>query len=105
MAHILFFGVNHGHFGHIIAAVKREKPDAIVLLGDIEASQPLDVEFAPILGKTVIRFIHGNHDTDSDFDFRHLFESKLAGASLDGRVAEVAGVRIAGLGGVFRGKI
>ena len=39
---ILFFGDNHGQFRHIIAAVEREKPDAIVLLGDIEASQPLE---------------------------------------------------------------
>ena len=102
---ILFFGDNHGHFRHIIAAVEREKPDAIVLLGDIEASQPLEIELAPIIGKTTIRLIHGNHDVDSDFAYRGLFESKLAGANLDGRVEEVAGVRIAGLGGVFRGKI
>ncbi len=105
MPHILFFGDNHGHFDHIIEAVEREKPDAIVLLGDVQAQRPLEVELAPILGKTIIRFIHGNHDTDSDFDYRHLFESKLADANLHGRVEEIAGVRIAGLGGVFRGKI
>lgn len=105
MPNILFFGDNHGHFDHIVAAVEREKPDAIVLLGDIQAQRPLEVELAPILGKTTIRFIHGNHDTDSDFDFRHLFESKLAHWNLHGRVEEIAGVRIAGLGGIFRGKI
>ena len=102
---VLFFGDNHGHFRHIIAAVEREKPDAIVLLGDIEASQPLEIELAPIIGKTTIRLIHGNHDVDSDFVYRNLFESKLAGSNLDGRVEKVAGIRIAGLGGVFRGKI
>ena len=102
---ILFFGDNHGQFRHIIAAVELEKPDAIVLLGDIEASRPLEVELAPILGKTQIRWVPGNHEVDEDRYFRNLFESKLAGANLHGRVDEVAGVRIAGLGGIFRGKI
>ena len=102
---ILFFGDVHSHFGHVIKAVEIEKPDAIVLLGDIEPQRPLDVELAPILGKTMIRYIHGNHDTDSDFNVRHLFESKLAHCNLDGRVEDICGVRIAGLGGVFRGKV
>ena len=102
---ILFFGDVYGHFRHVIAAVEREKPDAIVLLGDIEASKPLEVELAPIVGKTVIRFIHGNHDSDSDFNVRNLFEMKLAGCNLDGRVENIAGVRIAGLGGIFRSKV
>lgn len=102
---ILFFGDNHGHFRHIIAAVEREKPDAIVLLGDIQAQRPLEIELAPILGKTIVRFIHGNHDTDSDADYRHLFGSKLADRNLHGRVENICGVRIAGLGGVFRGRV
>lgn len=51
---ILFFGDVHGHFRHVIAAVEREKPDAIVLLGDIEGSRPLEVELSPIIGKTKI---------------------------------------------------
>ena len=101
MPNILFFGDNHGHFRHIIEAVERGKPDAIVLLGDIEAAQPLEVELAPILGKTIIRWIPGNHCSDSDFLFRNVFESKLAAANLNGRVDEVMGVRIAGLGGIF----
>jgi predicted phosphodiesterase len=105
MPNILFFGDNHGHFRHIIDAVEREKPDAIVLLGDVQAQNPLEVELAPILGKTIIRLIHGNHDTDNDFDFRNLFGSKLADANLHGRVEVIAGVRIAGLGGIFRGKV
>lgn len=102
---ILFCGDNHGHFRHIIGAVERAKPDAVLLLGDIEAQRPLEVELAQILGKTSIRFIHGNHDTDSDSNVRNLFGSKLAHCNLDGRVENICGVRIAGLGGVFRGKV
>lgn len=102
---ILLFGDNHGHFRHIIEAVEAEKPDAIVLLGDIEPQRPLEVELAPILGKTIVRFVHGNHDTDTDFNVRNVFESKLAHCNLDGRVENICGVRIAGLGGIFRGKV
>ncbi len=102
---IFFCGDNHGHFDHIIEAVQKHAPDAIILLGDIQAQRPLEVELAPILGKTVIRFIHGNHDTDSAWDYSHLFESQLAYCNLHGRVENIAGVRVAGLGGIFRGKI
>jgi predicted phosphodiesterase len=105
MPNILFFGDNHSHFRHIVAAVEREKPDAIVLLGDIQAQMPLGIELAPILGRTTVRFIHGNHDTDRPLDFCNLFESDLAGSNLHGRVEEIAGVRIAGLGGIFRNKV
>lgn len=102
MSKIFFCGDNHSHFQHIVRAVQEHKPDAIVLLGDIEAQQPLELELAPILGVTEIRFIHGNHDTDSEESWRHLTQSQLAHLNLHARVDTVAGVRIAGLGGIFR---
>ena len=98
-------GTNHGLFGHLIAVVEREKPDAIVLLGDIEASRPLHIELTPIIGKTKIHIIPGNHDTDEDFYWRNLVDSKFASGNLSGRVDTVAGIRIAGLGGIFRKKV
>jgi hypothetical protein len=102
---ILFCGDPHGHFGHIIEAVQEHQPAAVILLGDLQAHRPLEIELAPILDKTDIWFIHGNHDTDSEADHDHLFGSALADRNLHGRVAVVAGLRIAGLGGVFRGKV
>jgi predicted phosphodiesterase len=102
---ILFCGDPHGHFDHIIEAVQAHQPAAIILLGDLQAQRPLEVELAPILEKTEIWFIHGNHDTDSQADHDHLWGSALAERNLHGRVVEVAGLRIAGLGGVFRGKV
>ncbi len=105
MANIYFFGDNHGNFRHIVDVVVKDRPPAIVLLGDIEAQRPLEEELAPILGKTAIRFLHGNHDSDSQENWNHLFLSKLSHCNLHGRVENIAGVRIAGLGGVFRGKI
>ena len=102
---LLFFGDPHGDFVPVIAAVERFEPEAIVLLGDIQARRPLHVELAPILGKTEVWFIHGNHDTDSDADYDNLWGSELADRNLHGRVVKIAGYQVAGLGGVFRGKI
>lgn len=102
---ILFCGDPHGHFDHVIEAVQEHQPAAIILLGDMQPQRPLEAELAPILDKTEIWFIHGNHDTDTEADHDHLFESALADRNLHGRVVEIAGLRIAGLGGVFRGKV
>lgn len=102
---IYFFGDTHGHFDHVLEIVSRDRPAAIVLLGDLQAQRPLDVELESILGMTEVWFIHGNHDTDSDADYDNLFGSALADRNLHGRVVVVGGVRIAGLGGVFRGQV
>ena len=102
---ILFCGDPHGYFEHIIEAVQEHRPEAVILLGDLQPQRPLEVELAPILALTEVWFIHGNHDTDSEADHDHLFGSSLAERNLHGRVVEIAGQRIAGLGGVFRGKV
>ena len=102
---ILFCGDPHGQFGHVIEAVQAYRPAAVILLGDMQAQRPLEVELAPILDLTDVWFIHGNHDTDSDADHDNLFGSTLADRNLHGRVVQIAGLRIAGLGGVFRGQV
>jgi len=105
---IFFCGDLHGKFSYLIAAVLLHKPDAVVLLGDIMgdyAERSLDQELAAILDKTEIWWIHGNHDTDQAQPYELLFASSLADRNLHGRAVEIAGVRIAGLGGVFRGRI
>ncbi|OUM04509.1 hypothetical protein A8M77_02160 [Variovorax sp. JS1663] len=101
----MFFGDPHGDFRPIIAAVQRYRPEAIILLGDLQARQPLHIELQSIRELTQIWYIHGNHDTDTDADYDHLWGSELADRNLHGRVVEIAGYRVAGLGGVFRGKI
>ncbi|MDQ0612230.1 hypothetical protein QFZ83_006401 [Variovorax sp. W1I1] len=79
-----------------------DSPDSV---WRIEVSCPLQVELAPILDRTAVYFIHGNHDTDSDPDYDNLFGSELADRNLHGRIVELAGYKVAGLGGIFRGKI
>lgn len=102
---LMFFGDPHGEFETVIAAVEGFRPEAIVLLGDIQARQPLHLELAPILNLTEVWLIHGNHDTDSDVDYENLWGSELAERNVHGRVVEIAGYKVAGLGGIFRSKI
>ncbi|QKL01299.1 metallophosphoesterase [Pseudomonas sp. NY5710] len=102
---ICFLGDVHGHFDHVIRLVKVHRPDAVVFLGDLECSLPLDTILRPILGLTEIWYIHGNHDTDQRSYWHNLHGSGFAGRSLHGRVVVVAGHRIAGLGGTFESQV
>lgn len=102
---LMFFGDPHGDLKPVIVAVERFRPEAIVLLGDIQARQPLHVELSSILDLTEVYWIPGNHDTDSDVDYDNLWGSEFAGRNLHGRIVEIAGYKVAGLGGIFRTKI
>lgn len=104
-ARIFFFGDTHGGFDHCREVVESGKPDAVVFLGDIQAHEPLHEILREIRDLTDIWWIHGNHDTDSPAIYRNLFDSEFADRNLHGRVVDIHGVRIAGLGGVFRGTI
>ncbi|NBA13457.1 metallophosphoesterase family protein [Aeromonas caviae] len=100
---ILFCGDPHGKFDHIIQHVQLEQPAAVIILGDLCLAQPFEQTFSPILALTDIWFIHGNHDTDEVQYHDHLFECPER--NLHGRVVEIDGVNIAGLGGIFRRQI
>lgn len=98
---ILFCGDPHGQFRQILRAASELRPIAVTLLGDMESMRPLHEELASIADK--LWFIHGNHDTDNEHNWNHLWGSKLADRNIDGQVVELSnGIRIAGLGGVFR---
>lgn len=99
---ILMFGDPHGDFKHVLPVVEKEKPIAILFLGDLDLERSLELEMAQIMKLTEVYFIHGNHDTDSHQKHDYLFNSKLADHNLHGRVVEIAGIKVAGLGGVFR---
>lgn len=106
---IFYCGDPHGHFQHIIDAVKHEqdagrKVDAVIMLGDLEAQRPLEDICLEIeaLGPQVW-FIHGNHDTDTKSSWENLLTALHR--NFHGRVIEIDGLRVAGLGGIFRGEI
>jgi len=100
---ILFFGDTHGErsggFNHVDSVVNQNRPSAIIFLGDLGAQKPLHEELANV--KSEIYFIHGNHDSDNQTNYDNLFKSKFVNKNLHGRVVEIDGYKVAGLGGVF----
>ena len=102
---ILFAGDPHGDFRPLIEAVHQYKPEAVVLLGDYDLDMPLDIYLKDIVGLTQIWWIAGNHDFETPSKHRHLFNSALADKGLHLKVTEIAGLKIAGLGGTFLGRV
>lgn len=102
---IFFCGDPHGQFEHINWAVEKYRPDAVVILGDLQPYDAIDVLLKRTLELTQVWWIPGNHDTDTEEYYDRLWHGVLSGHNLHGKVGNVAGIRIAGLGGVFRGQI
>ncbi len=96
----------HSHFDHIEQAIDaaKDKPAAVIFLGDIEAPIPLEDCIEGILKRGVeVYWIRGNHDTDTEENWSNLQGSMHR--NIDGKVIAIAGVRVAGLGGIFRGEV
>lgn len=101
---IYFAGDPHGDFKPINRAVEAERPEGVVLVGDFDLETPLEQALGSWANE-LAWWIHGNHDADQEHWYDNLFDSNLADRSLHGRVVEIGGLRVAGLGGVFREKI
>lgn len=102
---IFFCGDPHGQFDHIKEAVLKHKPDAVVLLGDMELERPIEDYLGRAYDPNLYYWIPGNHDTDSEDYYDYLWSGSMREHNLHGRVLDVKGLKIAGLGGVFRGRI
>ncbi|MBI6885141.1 metallophosphoesterase family protein [Pseudomonas putida] len=98
---IWFIGDVHGSLEHVIRMVKAHRPQAIIFLGDLECSLPLDMILRSIIDLTEIWFIPGNHDSDRPSYWHNLHGNSLSDRNLHGRVVNIAGHRVAGLGGTF----
>lgn len=98
---IWFAGDAHGRFQPLIQGVKNHRPEHLIFLGDLECSKPLASIVQPILGKTNVWYIPGNHDVDRQEFWDNLTGGILSPCNLHGRVVMIQGLRIAGLGGVF----
>lgn len=96
---ILFAGDCHGDFVPLIEEAGEAL--AVVLLGDQEPLTDLAVELGPSVAQKTW-WIYGNHDSDYQSYFDN--HAPMADCNLHCRVVEINGVRIAGLGGVFRAK-
>ena len=102
---IFMLGDVHGSFRHVKRVVDEHRPAAVIFLGDLEAEKPLHEILADVMDKTEVYWIPGNHDTNNQSLYDNLFGSALADRNLHGRVVEIDGVRVAGLGGIFREEI
>ena len=106
---LIFIGDIHQNWHHVEAglAALPTPPHAAVLLGDIECALPLDQVAAPLLERGVaVYWINGNHDYDTGPEmWANLAAPErnplTSAGALHIRVIEIAGRRIAGLGGAF----
>lgn len=107
---ILVYGDPHGNWEPLFSAIERA-PKAVIVLGDFSDGK-LDPAgagrtreaFNRILDFGIdLRFIIGNHDASLDSQVELLEE--FADHRIDGKVVEIEGKRIAGLGGIIRGKL
>jgi len=101
---LLFCGDPHGRFDHIVAAAERWPGVPVILLGDLEPQEPLPQLLGPVWARTWL--IHGNHDSEHEAVARHVWSEVAQAQCLHARVVELAsGLRVAGLGGVFRERV
>lgn len=101
-----FFSDPHGDFSAVKRVLSEEVPAYSIFLGDFDLARPLDEELKPLIeAGSQIFWIHGNHDADRVQWHDYVFESKLADNSISCRVANIGGLKIAGLGGVFHEEI
>lgn len=111
---IWFLGDVHGHFEHIGRGLQANAkrvgavPSWMVFLGDLDLEeQPLWQKLQPLRADwpTVnFAFIHGNHDADTHEKWTLLHDRGPA-LLLHGQVLNLDGVRVAGLGGNFQGRV
>ena len=71
----------------------------------MDLPESLSQVFLDIVPHTRVFWIPGNHDADRDEWYDRAYDSELSANNLHGRVVEIAGIRIAGLGGIFRANI
>lgn len=102
---LVFAGDPHRNFAPILRACAASPPGALVLVGDCDCDAPLPELLSPaIAAGWLVYWILGNRDTDTARSFDNLVGASPAG-DIGGRVVEVAGLRIAGLPGVFKPRV
>lgn len=101
---LLLCGDPHGQFDQIIQAGQLYPDSAIVLLGDMDLSQPIEDVLELVWPR--VYWIHGNHDTDTAESAENLWTAAGEGRWLHRRsIMLTNGLSVAGLGGVFRERV
>jgi Icc-related predicted phosphoesterase len=110
---LVVYGDPHGDYRPLYDECSKRHTDAVLIVGDMtgdpakgEEVRPIADDLRPLIEEGIkVLWIPGNHDANSVKQFRATFES-LPEANLHGRVETIlGGLRVAGLGGVFRGKV
>lgn len=95
-------GDPHGYYDEVLRLAHARRPDAIIFLGDLELPAPASEMFARLRALDIVtKGIVGNHDTDEPVWFERANDP---GFNIHARVEDICGIRVAGLGGVFRQK-
>ena len=102
---VVFAGDPHRNFSPIVRACLGMPAGTLVLLGDCDCPAPLRVLLAPLFkAEWEVRWILGNHDTETEAAFDNLVLGHPAG-DIGLRVFSVGGLRFAGLPGVFKPRV
>jgi predicted phosphodiesterase len=102
---VVIAGDPHGNFPPILRACAGLDPGTLILLGDCELRAPLHRVLAPLFEHGWdVRWIIGNKDAETEEAFDRLARDFPQG-DIGGKVIEAGGLRIAGLGGVFKPRI
>ena len=100
---ILFAGDPHRDFSPILRACLARPPGTLILLGDCDLQAPLSQVLAPAIDAGWdVRWILGNHDTETEAAYDNLTGHP---GDLGLRVTTIAGLRVAGLPGVFKPRV
>lgn len=100
---ILFAGDPHRNFAPILRACLATAPGTLILLGDCDCPAPLAQVLAPAIENGWnIRWILGNHDTESEAAYDNLTTHQ---GDLGLQVATIGLLRIAGLPGIFKPRV
>jgi predicted phosphodiesterase len=101
----MFAGDPHRNFAPILRACAASPPGTLILLGDCECDAPLPQLLAPAIeAGWAVHWILGNRDTDTVRAYDNLAGAYPQGA-LSAVPIEAAGLRIAGLSGVFKPRV
>jgi hypothetical protein len=102
---IVIAGDPHGNFSPILRACDALEPGTLILVGDCDLQVPLRRVLASLFRKGwAVHWILGNKDAETETVFDNLVGDFPEG-DVGGKVIEIAGLRIAGLGGVFKPRI
>lgn len=102
---ILIYGDPHGEWRPLLEACAAEASAAVIILGDCDLTAPLREQIAPVFEAGIdVHWIPGNHDARTVVAHDLLWGDHPEG-NLHAVVADIGGLAVSGLGGVFKQRV